>query len=61
MGARRDNKEGEAALVRASPLVALLDNVPEAVLTEYGLAEVLQTLKQMTRLYQREGKVAQHL
>ena len=35
-------------------LVALLDNVPEAVLTEHGLAKVLQTLKQMTRLPKKE-------
>ena len=35
-------------------LVALLDNVPEAVLMEHGLAKVPQTLKQMTRLPKKE-------
>ena len=51
MVANQDNKKNRLPLYT---LVALLDNVPEAVLTEHGLAKVLQTLKQMTRLPKKE-------
>ena len=51
MIANQDSKKDRLPL---SALVALLDNVPEAVLAENGLAKPLQTLKQMTRLPKKE-------
>ena len=51
MVTNQDNKKNRLPLY---VLVALLDNVPEAVLTEHGLAKVLQTLKQMTRLPKKD-------